>query len=104
MPDKQKVIKGLECCIVRNPDDKMRCSECPYRDPGTYCLNRLKMDALEVIKAAGPTEQEIAHAVNNVDRPEDVTFEQFAGVIANVCEALADLFEKPTCGQDYCDI
>ena len=49
MADKQKVIKGLECCIVRNPDDRMRCSDCPYRDPGTYCLNRLKHDALAVL-------------------------------------------------------
>lgn len=45
-----KVIKGLECCIIRDPDDKMRCSECPYKDPNTYCLNRLKMDALALLK------------------------------------------------------
>lgn len=49
--DKAKVIAGLRCCIVRNPDDKMRCTECPYRDPGTYCLNRLKIDALAVLEA-----------------------------------------------------
>lgn len=48
--DKAKVIAGLRCCIVRNPDDKMRCTECPYRDPGTYCLNRLKIDALTVLE------------------------------------------------------
>lgn len=48
--DKAKVIAGLRCCIVRNPDDKMRCTECPYRDPGTYCLNRLKIDALAVLE------------------------------------------------------
>ena len=44
------VKKALACCIVRDPDDKMRCTECPYRDPGTYCLNRLKTDALETIE------------------------------------------------------
>ena len=48
--DKAKVIAGLRCCIVRNPDDKMRCTECPYRDPGTYCLNRLNIDALAVLE------------------------------------------------------
>lgn len=49
MPDREKVKAGLRCCIVRNPDDKMRCPECPYRDPGTYCLNRLKIDALALL-------------------------------------------------------
>ena len=50
MDKKEKAIAGLKCCIVRNPDDKMRCTECPYRDPGTYCLNRLKMDALALLE------------------------------------------------------
>lgn len=49
MFDREKVKAALRCCIVRNPDDKMRCSECPYRDPGTYCLNRLKIDALSLL-------------------------------------------------------
>jgi len=49
MPDIEKVKQGLRCCIVRHPDDKMRCSECPYRDPTTYCLNRLKHDALDAL-------------------------------------------------------
>lgn len=51
MSIKEKVIAGLHCCIVRNPDDNMRCPECPYRDPGTYCLNRLKIDALAALEA-----------------------------------------------------
>lgn len=46
---KIKVVAGLKCCIVRNPDDRPNCVECPYRDPTTYCLNRLKMDALELL-------------------------------------------------------
>ena len=50
MPDIEKVKQGLRSCIVRHPDDKMRCPECPYRDPASYCLNRLKNDALEVIE------------------------------------------------------
>ena len=42
--------KALACCIVRDPDDRMRCTECPYLDPEAYCLNRLKTDALETIE------------------------------------------------------
>ncbi len=51
MSKREKVIKGLECCIVREPDDNVRCGECPYNEPNTYCQNRLKMDALGLIDA-----------------------------------------------------
>ena len=44
----EKVINGLECCIKHNPDDKTRCGECPYDGA---CLNRLKSDALALLKA-----------------------------------------------------
>lgn len=47
MADRDKVIKGLECCILRNPDDHARCSQCPYE---SNCVNRLKIDALELLK------------------------------------------------------
>ena len=51
MPDREKVIKGLECCIIRHPDDKARCDACPYE---SACGNRLKMDALALLKAQEP--------------------------------------------------
>lgn len=47
MIDRVKVIKGLECCIIRHPDDKARCDECPYE---SACCNRLKNDALALLK------------------------------------------------------
>ena len=47
----EKEIKGLECCILRDPDDKPRCNECPYEGA---CSNRLKNDALELLKAKQP--------------------------------------------------
>lgn len=47
MIDREKVIKGLECCILHNPDDHARCMQCPYE---SNCVNRLKMDALELLK------------------------------------------------------
>lgn len=46
MADLEKVIRGLECCILRDPDDHARCSQCPYE---SNCVNRLKMDALELL-------------------------------------------------------
>lgn len=47
---REEVIAALKCCIVKDPDDKMRCTECPYRDPNSYCLNRLKSDALALLE------------------------------------------------------
>ena len=46
MSEREKVIKGLECCILRDPDDHARCSQCSYE---SNCVNRLKMDALELL-------------------------------------------------------
>ena len=42
--------KGLECCIVHEPDYQRLCPECPYRDPETSCLNILMTDALKIIE------------------------------------------------------
>ena len=42
-----KAVKGLYCCILRDPDDKPRCSECPYDGA---CANRLKQDALYLLQ------------------------------------------------------
>ena len=50
MKRREDVIRGLKCCIVRK-DDRTHCPECPYRDPETYCLNRLMIDALETLEA-----------------------------------------------------
>lgn len=46
---RDKVVCGLECCILRDPDDKARCSQCPFHGEG-YCLNRLKYSALHLLK------------------------------------------------------
>ena len=44
---REKLIKGLECCIKRAADDMPRCDECPY---GGACANELKKDALELLQ------------------------------------------------------
>ena len=51
---REKVIKGLECCIQHDPDDKPRCRECPYEGA---CLNRLKNDALALLKRSFTPEE-----------------------------------------------
>ena len=50
---RNEVIKALECCILRDPDDRPRCSTCPYPS-GSACTNRLKVDALALLKVEYP--------------------------------------------------
>lgn len=50
-----EVKKALMCCIVRNPDERRTCPECPYRDPEAYCANRLMVDALKTIEMLSET-------------------------------------------------
>ena len=52
---REEIKQALRCCIVKDPDDKKRCPECPYRDPATYCHNRLLIDVLAMMEAADAT-------------------------------------------------
>jgi ribosomal protein S27AE len=56
MPYREKVIKGLECCIWKEQQGK--CEECPYYL--TLCIKKdayqLKEDALALLKAQEPVE------------------------------------------------
>lgn len=50
MIDREKVIKGLECCT----EPSRKCPECPYVGEGkiiSYCATRLTKDALVLLKA-----------------------------------------------------
>lgn len=49
----EKVCKGLECCILRDPDDHRRCGECPYNPHAISnepCANGLKFNAIALIR------------------------------------------------------
>lgn len=61
MADREKVIKGLECCmdiLHAGPGWAQGCIQCPYAavvDVGRYpCMRLLANDALELIKAQEP--------------------------------------------------
>lgn len=54
MADRKKVIKGLEHCIV-GVEEGPFCDGCPYsEDDSINCLNRLKSNALELLKEQEP--------------------------------------------------
>ncbi len=45
MPDREKVLKGLECLIT----NETPCEGCPYNGSG-YCLRNIAKDARELLK------------------------------------------------------
>ena len=50
---REKVNRGLECCITDDPDDSSECEKCPYRRKGITnepCFNALHADALDLLK------------------------------------------------------
>lgn len=74
MPDVEKVIKGLECCVAYD----YKCNDCPYQDDGGAedgCYSdELKADALALLKAQEPHIVTIADYENNpnVDKDENL--------------------------------
>ena len=105
MPELKKVITGLECCILRDPDDHARCSQCSYE---SNCVNRLKMDALELLKAQEPrvmTLEEVEDALDTVvwvDRPLiDNTSDEYALIDAYSRKTQIVELRYPFCDKDY---
>lgn len=51
MTDREKVIKGIGICVVLHSN----CNGCPYNEDKEFeCINRLREDALALIKAQEP--------------------------------------------------
>ena len=55
MTDREKVVKGLECCMI-NPDmcDRTNCPYAGKSDESDYCDTKLIKDALALLKAQEP--------------------------------------------------
>ena len=77
MTDREKVIKGLECCIpYESEGNEHLCiydddynPNCPYRGTGSYgvsCMTKLMRDALALLKAREPDETRL---VRHYSRP-----------------------------------
>lgn len=65
----EKTIKGLKCCILRDPDDHQRCEECSYNHheiSNAPCSNRLKADALSLLKMQEPMSPIIKQEMDDI--------------------------------------
>lgn len=72
----EKVCKGLECCILRDPDDEPRCDVCLYEGK---CTNRLKIDALALIRQQAEKIHELqtkVHELQTVQTARVMTLEE----------------------------
>lgn len=97
---KRQVVDALKCCIMRDPDDVLRCTQCSYRFPfDANCLNRLKMDALEVL-----TEVD-ADAISRTAllAAYDAAHQGPPGGARKLIEEAPAIAEQDA-GQDYCEI
>lgn len=53
MLDREKVIRGLECCVRYDDEYQRACVKCPYRGPYPFTcmtLHTMLKDALEALK------------------------------------------------------
>ena len=114
MIDLEKVVKGLECCMVTDED---LCTDCPYNDPTTYeygenhCLRKeLMPDAIALLKKQ---QQQIWELQDQVEYLTDKQKEQKHGETFTVIDtktgkeadtyniALHEDWAKHLC---YCDM
>ncbi len=81
IPDKEKVIKGLECCQKESEWYREPCCECPYGAKygakGGGCIDRLLADTIALLKEqeAKQVIKQTYHIMMNRDyeNPVDVT-------------------------------
>lgn len=54
MPDRERILKGLECCII--PAELPKCEECPYAGKAGRCRTMSKMfnEAMDFLRSCRP--------------------------------------------------
>ena len=62
MTDREKAIKGLECC-----GETMNCNECPYDSEMGGCFTNLKADALNLLKEQEPDQSKYEYQFEYTD-------------------------------------
>lgn len=78
MPDREKVIEGLEMSFRYSNVD----------ESNTLVPQQLVLDAIALLKAQEQRHRLEVHNIGNIDVPEGVTWEQFQAVMSGVVKAL----------------
>ena len=101
MPDREKVIKGLEMCS----SPYVRCGECPYRgtsDDASSCQTIMQREAVELLKArrtAGAAEQPKNDRMMVMSWLEGLTFDDWeyyhsANEVQNIAKCALELLKN----------
>lgn len=96
MAEREKVIRGLECCITGDPDGIRECKKCPYRRKGITnepCFNALHADTLALFREQEPRVMTLDEICSS-GRPFAVYAENWDG----------ELFQVANIGGKYLDI
>ena len=88
MADREKVIKGPECCILTSPS---ACRGCPYRgtpDDYPFCVHqRLQVDTLKLLEKESMTPFEVLERISSSYGGKQIFFQQKNGTIYDRYEA-----------------
>lgn len=84
MPDREKVIKGLECCIT---DGRDSCKKCYQEGPGfgIACRQGLMRDALELLKGQEPAKPRYDRGYRDYNCPACGVYLLFHQKYCNEC-------------------
>lgn len=86
MDNREKVIKGLECCTKGDEVQFCRDEGCPYADVPDDCMGDVMRDALELLKAQEPRVMTLEE-VKGMKRLTICAVEQRSKVIKNTFNA-----------------
>ena len=88
MPEREKVMRGLEACQVEEDGCTTLCkaNDCPYNASSTHCMTNLHKDALALLKEQEARVIELSEISPNIyvwveDRDDGTVFPLKGGVI-----------------------
>lgn len=97
MTEREKVIKGLECCYVKPIPE---CKACPYAneiDGTCFTMDKMILDALNLLKAQeAPTDVSISSAIECLLHPQDADDSDMAKAIDTAVRVLRLLKAQET--------
>lgn len=98
MPEWEKVMRGLECCILKDPDDRRDCEKCPYHHPGVItnapCFNGMMAQARAIIDEDKGKLEAFRTALENRKEYLKGTNGDLSGAMSGTLLLFEEIYEK----------
>lgn len=98
MPDREKAMRGLECCILKDPDDRRDCEKCPYHHPGVItnapCFNGMMAQARAIIDEDKGRLEAFCEALENRKEELKGINGDLGGAMSGVLNLFEAIYEK----------